>query len=123
MLARLSGANREFGVDAAGLIKAAKACGFRAFSRDHATFADIRRYVIQKKMPIIVDWFSTDEGHYSVVVHIDKRFIYLQDPELGKVRKMKREDFRRVWFDFSTNYMKKKSDLQLRRIIVIVPSL
>lgn len=121
-LARLAGATREFGVDAPGLMRAARALGFRARVRDHATFSDIRRYVIDRKMPVIVDWFSADEGHYSVVVHVDRRHIYLQDPELGRVRKMRRGDFRRIWFDFSTDYLRKKRDLQLRRMIVVEPS-
>ena len=121
-LARLAGATRKFGVDAPGLIRAAERLGFRAWKKEHATFADIRRYVIHQKMPVIVDWFSADEGHYSVVVHLDQQFIYLRDPEWRRVRRMRREDFRRVWFDFSTDYIKKKSDLELRRMIIVQPA-
>jgi predicted double-glycine peptidase len=75
--------------------------------------------LLKKGIPAIVDWFSTDEGHYSVAVGVDKSNIYLQDPELGRIRKMKREDFQRVWFDFPGDCIKSKKDLIVRRMIVI----
>jgi len=74
-------------------------------------------------MPVIVDWFSADEGHYSVVVHIDKRFAYLNDPELARVRKIDVNTFERVWFDFESDYLRTPKDLILRRMIVICPKI
>ncbi len=118
-LAVLSGCTSHKGVGAEGLIKAAKLLGLKGFYKDFSEIKDLREYVIGKKIPAIIDWFSTDDGHYSVVVDIDKRNIYLQDPELGKLRILDIERFKRVWFDFGGNLLTSKDDIIIRRMIVI----
>ena len=120
-LVRLSGATRRHGVGAAGLLKAAKALGFHGFVKDYATFADLRRYVLRRRIPVIVDWFSENDGHYSVVVGIDRRKICLADPEFGRIRAMPFPAFRRVWFDFVPDVPRKKSDFVIRRMIAVYP--
>jgi len=75
-----------------------------------------------------VDWFSRGrndypdsevaDGHYSVAIGLNDKFIYLNDPEIGRIRKIKREDFMIVWFDFPGNVIK-PSKIILRRIIAI----
>ena len=49
---------------------------------------------------------------------LDDKFIYLQDPELGAMRKINRGDFMRVWFDFEGEYLK-SNELIIRQIIII----
>ena len=70
-LAELSGATKEKGTEARNLLKAAKSLGFKGFVKDFSKITDIKKYVVQKKIPVIVDWFSRDEGHYSAVVGVD----------------------------------------------------
>lgn len=118
-LVKLSGCKKDKGVEANGLLKAAKKLGFKGFIKDFSNIEDIKKFVIDKKILIIVDWFSGDDGHYSVVVGINKKNIYLQDPELGRLRIMKLVDFERVWFDFSGPFLRSKNDLIIRRMIVI----
>ena len=118
-LAKLTGASKSKGVGAEGILKAAKKLGFKGFYKDFSSFDDIKKYVINKKIPVIVDWFSKDEGHYSVVVNIGKENIYMQDPELGFIRAMKLSRFKRVWFDFPGPFLKLKNDIKIRRMIVI----
>ena len=50
-----------------------------------------------------MDYTDADvsDGHYSVVCGLDDKNIYLQDPEIGSMRKLDREDFMTVWFDFT----------------------
>lgn len=121
-LIKLTGANAKKGTLAEDIKKAAQTLGFSFFKKDNADFDDIKFY-LDKKIPPIVDWFSLygghSEGHYSVVVGLDKNYIYLQDPEIAGIRKMTRKDFLRVWFDFEGEYIGKKEDLNLRRLIVI----
>ncbi len=52
------------------------------------------------------------------LVSADGKNIYLQDPEIGKVRKLNKEDFMRVWFDFTGKYIK-ADELIIRQIIAI----
>lgn len=118
-LAALSGATPTKGVGVQGLLKAAKKFGLRGLVKDFSEIRDIRGYVLKKKIPVIVDWWSVDEGHYSVVVDINKENIYLQDPEWGRVRAMKIQTFKRVWFDFPGDFLRSKIQLNIRRMLAL----
>ena len=118
-LARLCKHKISKGVSAENILKAAKKLGMKGFIKDFSEISDIKKYVIGKKIPVIVDWFSVDEGHYSVVIGIDKKNIYLQDPELGRIRTLGIGSFKRVWFDFLGDFLRSKNDIIIRRMIVI----
>jgi len=118
-LAKLSGTTKEKGVETKELLRTAKKLGFKGFIKDFSQISDIKKYVLQKKIPVIVDWFSRDEGHSSVVVGINNKNIYLQDPELGKLRKLNLETFKRVWFDFPGRFLRSKKDIIIRRMLVL----
>jgi predicted double-glycine peptidase len=110
----------EYGTKGSAFGAAAKHFKLSAAVHDNATLKDIKKY-LNKKIPVIVAWFSGVDTHYSVVVGMDSENIYLQDPELGHLRAMHRTWFNRVWFDFWGNHMKTKNDLILRRMIVVQP--
>jgi ABC-type bacteriocin/lantibiotic exporter with double-glycine peptidase domain len=120
-LIKLTGATTGQGTSAQGIKKAAQKLGFSVKVKDKADFQDIKYWLV-KKVPPMVDWFSpfgAPEGHYSVVVGLDKNFIYLQDPEIAGVRKIKKQDFKRIWFDFEGDFIKNRNDLILRRLLVL----
>jgi ABC-type bacteriocin/lantibiotic exporter with double-glycine peptidase domain len=119
-LAKLSGANAKTGTKLSGILKAAQKLGFKARFKDLAVFTDIKN-ALDRKIPVIVDWFSKSDGHYSVVCGLDARYIYLMDPEFARMRKFTRAYFKRVWFDFPGDYIKTKNDVIMRRMIVIEP--
>ena len=50
---------------------------------------------------------------------MDKENIYLEDPGLGHRRAMKLTTFKRLWFDFPNDFLQSKSELIIRRMIVI----
>ncbi len=120
-IAKLAGASRNKGTTREGLIRAAKHFGFRVFLKKNSTLSDIKGF-IKKGIPVIIDWFLEDDGHYSVVADIDDKYILLVDPAFknGK-RKIPIEKFFRVWFDFPGNYIKNPKDLVLRLMLVITP--
>lgn len=123
----LCATSEKFGTPAENFKKAAEQLGFKVEIKDHSTFEDIQRW-LDKKVPVIVDWFTRGridydesqiaDGHYSVVAGLHDEHIYLQDPELGSLRKIKKEDFMIVWFDFKGKYIK-PNELVIRRIIAI----
>lgn len=117
-LAELSKAKPHTGVSAEGLLKATKVLGLKGLAKDFSEIKDIKEH-IDKKIPVIVDWFSINDGHYSVVVDVDKNNIYLQDPELGRIQTINLDTFKRIWFDFRGNYLTSKNDIIIRRMIVI----
>ncbi len=119
-LAKLLGTTATNGTTAEALVRVAKSFGLNSFIKDNSELSDLKKYV-DKKIPVIVAWFSGTDGHYSVVVDMNREQVYLQDPELGHLRAMHHVWFKRVWFDFWGPYMKKTNDLILRRMIVVAP--
>jgi predicted double-glycine peptidase len=126
-LAPLMDWDRELGVSDQGIKKAAESFGLKVEIRDESSFEDIEKW-LDKKVPVIVDWFTrgrqdytesdVSDGHYSIVAGLDKEFIYLQDPEIGNIRKIERDDFMLVWFDFTGETIK-SDELIIRQIIAI----
>lgn len=126
-LAELTGLVPRLGVDDESIAKAAKSLGFKVEIKDKSSFEDIENW-LKKGVPVIVDWFTRGrqnyddskvaDGHYSVVTGLDDEYIYLQDPETGGEKKIDREDFMKVWFDF-TGYYLKPEELIIRHLIAI----
>jgi ABC-type bacteriocin/lantibiotic exporter with double-glycine peptidase domain len=126
-LAKLCRQDKNLGVDDEKIKKAAESLGFKVKIKNNSNFKDIENW-LDKNVPVIVNWFTKGrqdysesevaDGHYSVAVGLDEEYIYLQDPEIGKIRKLKRDDFMRVWFDFEGEYMK-PDELIIRQIIAI----
>ncbi|NTU66735.1 MAG: hypothetical protein HGB08_02300 [Candidatus Moranbacteria bacterium] len=126
-LAEMCGHDKNLGVDDEGIKKAAEGLGFRVEIKNESSFKDVEKW-LDKKVPVIVNWFTKGrqdysdsevaDGHYSVVSGLDDQNIYLQDPEIGSVRKIAKNDFLKVWFDFRGEYIKSE-ELIIRQIIVI----
>lgn len=95
-LAKLTYSTAHYGTRTKSIIRVAKTLGLKTKEKDNATLKDIGHYVLKRKIPVIVDWFSRDDGHYSVVAHINKKYIYLLDPELGKINPIDLATFKRI---------------------------
>jgi predicted double-glycine peptidase len=127
-LAQLAGTDPDLGTSDKDIKRAAESLGFTVDIKNNSTFEDIQTW-LDKKVPVIVNWFTrgrTDygdsavpDGHYSVVVGLDEEYIYLQDPEIGKIRKIARDDFMKVWFDFTGKYINTWNEMILRQVFVI----
>ncbi len=130
-IAKLCGSKPGFGTTGAQMVRAAQLLGFKAKQVRYATPKDIRRCLV-RGVPPIVCWFTPGlpeavkkggmaDTHNSVVCGLSKTHIVLEDPELGRRRKVLISDFMRVWFDFDVDVPKKQSDLIIRRLIIIEP--
>lgn len=118
-LAKLIGASREKGCDEKGLLKAAKEFGFKGYWKEKSSINELKK-LVKKEIPVIVNWFSPEQdGHYSVVIGFEKNKIIMVDPHFGEIRKMRIDQFLVRWFDFEIYPAKNRSELFLRRIIVI----
>jgi ABC-type bacteriocin/lantibiotic exporter with double-glycine peptidase domain len=118
-LAELSGSDPDIGVEAPGLVEAAKKIGFNGFYHDDADLDDLARY-LDLGLPVIVNWWSEDEGHFSVVVGMDDKYVYMVDPEKNvHYSRVSIDDFSRNWFDFKEP---EQRDLTRRRLVVIAPA-
>jgi len=74
---------------------------------------------------VIVSWMLDGYiGHVSVVERIDEKHIYLAEPTTGKILKMEKLKFLRLWFDYEAKdqvpmYPEKNSDIQLRWMVAV----
>lgn len=127
-LAQLAGTNKETGTDDKALQRVLESFGLKVEIKNEASFEDIQGW-LNKEVPVIVDWFTRGradypdsavaDGHYSIVVGLDAEFIYLQDPEIGALRKLARSDFMKVWFDFRGEQITSWDDIILRQLIAV----
>jgi predicted double-glycine peptidase len=107
------------GTSGENMVKAARFYGYNAFLKDNCTWENLKSEI--KKQPVILDWFSNGDGHYSIGIEIygSNERLVIADPEYGVTREMFRPDFMRVWFDYKGNYPKTPEDMILRRMIVV----
>lgn len=101
-MAGLTGWQKGSSVDDRGIKKAVESLNFKIIIKENSNFEEISSW-LERKAPVIVDWFSRGrsdysdamiaDGHYSVVCGIDDINIYLQDPEIGKIRTIAKNDF------------------------------
>ncbi len=127
-LADLCGTDSNLGTSDEGLKRAAESLGLKVEIKNNSTLDDIKQW-LDKKVPVIVNWFTrgridyddseVPDGHLSVVVGLDDTYIYLQDPEIGSLRKISRDDFMKVWFDFKGEYIKSWDEMIIRQLIAI----
>ena len=74
---------------------------------------------------IVVSWMLDGYiGHVSVVDNIDEKNIYLAEPTTGKIRRIEKIKFLRLWLDYEAKdevpmYPKSKSDIQLRWMVKV----
>ncbi len=127
-LAKLCNTDPKLGTSAEQIKQVAENLGFTVEINNNSTLNDIEQW-IDKKVPVIVNWFTrgrvdyseseVPDGHLSVVVGLDEENIYLQDPEIGKLRTIFRDDFMRVWFDFTKERINSWDEMIVRQLIAI----
>lgn len=128
-IARLCRVSKVSGTTANNLVAAALKMGLAARVVDGATFSDIARW-LRKGVPVIVDWMSIGHrgasraatGHYSVVSGLTADEITLEDPAIGRKRRLARPLFLSLWYDFRYLSPRKSEDLVLRRMVIVAPA-
>jgi len=95
------------------MVRVAEQQGFTAEWKENLTLNDLE-LALQEGTPVIIDgqrfmeanstWEDTwNWGHFMVVIGLDERYVYLEDPFLlGSRLKMTREDFVASWHDYET---------------------
>jgi len=117
VIAKKTNTTSSRGCSVNNLIKYAKSLGLKASLKDNFSIARLET-LINKEIPVIVDWFSLKgEGHYSVIVGITKNQITYIDPYDGKTKKITKQAFLARWFDFIGPVS--KNSLVIKRAVVI----
>lgn len=102
------------------LIETIKKLGLECEERTNSTWEDLIKYN-KKDSVIILSWMLRGYiGHFSVLEKVDKKYIYLADPEAGKIIKLQKLVFLRLWFDYDgAQYPKVSNNIQLRWTAII----
>lgn len=116
------------GTTGQNLVAAARKLGFIAEIVDDANFRVIERW-LRRGVPVIVDWMSIGfrgaarvaTGHYSVVSGLTANDIILEDPAIGRKRRLPRAVFLTLWYDFKFLSPRSDEDLVMRRMVVVAP--
>ena len=129
-LAEICGTDPDLGTSNEAFLKTITQFGLESAVKSDASFNDIQEW-LDKGVPVVVDWFSPGpkedveeempDGHYSIVVGLDDDNVYLQDPEIGRMRTVSRKQFYRVWFDFTTDWIEHKDNMVLRWMAAVYP--
>lgn len=127
-LAVLANKDDILGVSSDDIKRVLESFGLTVETKNFASYDDIQK-ALDNQIPVIVDWMTrgrndypeddVPDGHNSIVCGLDEKNIYLQDPEVGRMRTITREDFLRVWFDFSSDHIEKWDDLIIRQMISV----
>jgi ABC-type bacteriocin/lantibiotic exporter with double-glycine peptidase domain len=99
-LAAFCFSTKKDGTNYKGMINCVKKAGGFAFVKKNGTIKELEYFIKKEKLPVIINWFDEDDGHYSVVVDIDKKNIITIDPINGKERLLDKKIFPNIWFDF-----------------------
>ena len=87
-LADLCGATISKGTRPERLVKAVQRLGFKVKNAENGSWKGLNDYINRKSLPVLVDWFMVNDGHYSVACGLNKKMIWLADPSIGKVSQM-----------------------------------
>ncbi len=127
-LAKLARTTKIGGTSDETIINVVRKFELKPIVKNNASLKDVERYT-KRGVPVIVNWFTRGrrdypnsavaDGHYSIVVGLDRQYIYLQDPEIGKLRKLKQDDFLRVWFDYTGEYLESRNQMIIRQFIAV----
>lgn len=90
--------NNDIGTRHQTMIDFARKEGFFVYVNQGSSLEEIFS-LLSKNIPVIVHYIepATEDGHYSVVVDVQKDKVVLNDPWNGEKFKLNREDFEERW--------------------------
>lgn len=118
-IAEISQYKKKEGLSNKDLVDTLQELGLIVREKANATWADLTRCNTVDKV-IIVSWMKLGYiGHFSLVEKVSQHYITLADPENGKITKMDKTIFMRLWMDYDDMwYPAKNTDIQLRWMCV-----
>lgn len=118
-LGRVAKTTLEHGTTNENLLLAAQTYGLSGVWHEFGTLEELREYT-EKNIPVIVEWFSSDESpdpgetHFSIIIGVDDTRVILLDPEDGKRYELSYAKFMSVWFSFSGPFINNASEVRVR---------
>ena len=122
-ITRVTNYKKEGGVYNVQLVEALNKFGLKTKVYKNTKWEDLIKHN-QEGSVIVVSWMLEGYiGHLSVVEKVDEKHVYLAEPTTGKIVKMEKIKFLRLWLDYEAKgtekwYPEKNSDIQLRWMVV-----
>lgn len=119
-IAKISQYQKRDGLSNTDLVETIRQLNLQIKTKSNAKWTDLIQNMTINKA-IIVSWMKFGYiGHFSVVTQVGKNFIKIADPQEGKIIKMEKIMFMRLWMDYDDMwYPLKNSDIQLRWMGVV----
>jgi len=108
----------------AQVVDTLKKFGLGVKAKRNVSWDELKKLNIEDSV-IVVSWMLHGYiGHVSVVDKVTDTHVFLAEPTTGKVSKIEKIKFLRLWWDFEDRdqdiwYPETKSDVQLRFAIVV----
>jgi ABC-type bacteriocin/lantibiotic exporter with double-glycine peptidase domain len=123
-IAKVTDYKREGGMSNAQVVDTLKKFGLGVKAKSNVSWDELKKLNIEDSV-IVVSWMLHGYiGHVSVVDKVTDTHVFLAEPTTGKVSKIEKIKFLRLWWDFEDRdqdiwYPETKSDVQLRFAIVV----
>lgn len=126
-IAKVTNYKKEGGIYNRQLVNALQNYGLRTRISKNTSWEKLRK-LNTKDSVIILSWMLDGYiGHFSVLEKVDNKHIYLAEPTTGKISKIEKIKFLRLWLDYEAKtevlmYPESKSSIQLRWMCVVSKS-
>ncbi len=119
-IASVSKYKKRGGLTNVQLVDTLKKLGLKVRVKKGATWNDLKKNN-NKNTIIGLSWMLKGYiGHFSILDHVTKTHIFIADPEAGKIMKLPKLVFLRLWFDYDEHwYPLKNTDIQLRWMVIV----
>jgi len=116
----LCGDWKKDGMDNKKLVEVFGQVGLDTLVIQNAEWEDLLKNNSKDKV-VVVSWMLRGYiGHFSVVDKVTMDYVWLAEPESGKIIKLQKMIFMRLWFDYDDLwYPEKSSDINLRFMCVV----
>ena len=126
--------NEDAGTSPENIVRVAGENGFKAIIKEGLTIEDLER-AVRDRIPVIADieaWVGPrkagfswtddwEDGHYVVVIGVDDRNVYVEDPSLlGTRGVIPREEFLDRWHDYEGAPPRDASDRSFVRMGIFI---
>ncbi len=117
---RLTRSRERGGLTNDELLRTIRQLGLSVSSRRRASWQDLRKLNTRNRLIILAWMLEGYRGHFSVLDRTTAEHIYIADPEVGGIRRLPKQTFLRLWFDYDNIiYPRTLSDISLRWMAIV----
>lgn len=123
-IASVSKYKKRGGLSNVQFVDALKTLHLKVVVKTGATWKDLKKYNNNDSI-IVLSWMLKGFiGHFSILDKVTKTHIFLADPEVGRIVKLPKLVFLRLWLDYDELwYPLKNTDIQLRWMAVVTKTI